>query len=104
MKYLKFLGLFVVLFLALALNLPDNFVARLGFDVNYLLAAGAALLISWASLRHNALMVGIIVLLVIGANVPEETAASLGYDRDIVLAALFGVILLPLIRNFLDLD
>lgn len=93
-----------MLFVALALNLPDNFVARLGFESNYLLLAGAALLISWTVQNHNVFMTIVIVLLVVGANVPKEMAASIGYDRDILFAVLLAVMILPSIRHFLDLE
>ncbi len=104
MKYVKFFALFLVIFLGIALNLPDGAVARLGFEANYMIAAGVALLITWLSTHHNVFVVSVIVILVAAANVPEETAHSIGYDRDIVLAALVAVIVLPTILKMLDMD
>lgn len=104
MNYVKFIVLFLLLFLGIVLNMEHSFISRLGFEMNYLVAAGVSFLISWLALNHHVFVVAVLVIMATAANLPEATAAGLGYDRDIMLAALIAVILLPLIIKFFDLD
>ncbi len=88
----------------MALNMSDSFIARLGFEVNYLLIAGVSLLIAWLTMKQHILIVIVVLVLALSTGVPEETAANFGYDRDVMLAALVALIMLPAIRDFFDLE
>ncbi len=104
MKYLKLTGLFIVLFITIALNISDNFVVRLGFEPNYLLVAGVSLLIASLTMNQHILIIIVVLVLTLSTSVSEETAASFGYDRDVMLAALVAVVMLPILREFFDLE
>jgi len=88
----------------MALNVSDSFIVRLGFEANYLLVAGVSLLIAWLTMSQHILIVIMVLILALSTGVPEETAANLGYDRDMMLAALVAIIMLPIIRDFFDLE
>ncbi|VAW84193.1 hypothetical protein MNBD_GAMMA18-1924 [hydrothermal vent metagenome] len=88
----------------MALNMSDSFIVRLGFEANYLLVAGVSLLIASLAMNQHILIVVVVLVLALGAGVPEGTAENIGYDRDVILAALVAVIVLPLIRDFFDLE
>ena len=84
--------------------MPDSFIVRLGFEANYLLVAGVSLLIAWLTMNQHLLIVIVVLVLALSTGVPEETATNLGYDRDVMLAALVAVVMLPIIRDFFDLE
>lgn len=88
----------------MALNVSDSFIVRLGFEANYLLVAGVSLLIAWLTMNQNILIILVVLVLALSTGVPEETAASFGYDRDVMLAALVAIIMLPIVRDFFDLE
>lgn len=88
----------------MALNMSDSFIIRLGFEANYLLVAGVSLLIAWLTMNQHLLIVIVVLVLTLSTGVPEETATNLGYDRDVMLAALVAVVMLPIIRDFFDLE
>ncbi len=88
----------------MALNMSDSFIVRLGFEPNYLLVVGVSLLIAWLTMNQNILIIVVVLILALSTCVPEETAASFGYDRDVMLAALVAVIMLPIVREFFDLE
>ncbi len=88
----------------MALNISDSFIMRLGFEANYLLVAGVSLLVAWLTMNQHLLIVIVVLILALSTGVPEETATNLGYDRDVMLAALVAVVMLPIIRDFFDLE
>jgi len=101
---MKLLGLFLILFISIAANLPDSMIARVGVEANYLLAALVAVVITWMAARQNVAVLILIGVLAVGANLPEQTASQLGIERDYLLAILLGIVLLPLVKRLLDLD
>jgi len=88
----------------MALNMSDSFIVRLGFEANYLLVVGVSLLIAWLTMNQHLLIVIVVLILALSTAVPEETAVNLGYDRDVMLAALVAIVMLPIIRDFFDLE
>ncbi|MCF6217300.1 MAG: hypothetical protein L3J62_05635 [Gammaproteobacteria bacterium] len=104
MKYLKLTGLFIVLFLVMALDMSNSFIGRLGFEANYLATAAAALLIAWLTMNHSIVIMLLVVILATAASLSGEAAASIGYDRDIVLALLIAIIVAPMLRKLLDME
>ncbi len=104
MKYLKLTGLFIVLFLVMALDVSNGFMARLGFEADYLATAVAALLIAWLTMNHSIVIMLLVVILATAASLSDEAAASIGYDRDMVLALLVAILVAPKLRKLLDLE
>ncbi len=93
---IKFLLLFLVLFMTVSINLPGGMIARIGLDPGYLLAALVAIAVAGMVIHRHILLVLLVVLLTIGANLPEGASASLGIDRDYLIATLVGIVVLPL--------
>lgn len=94
---MKFLALFLVLFISIAVNLPHGYLAMLGMDPNILMAALVAIVIAGLSVRRRLFFVVLVVIMSIGANLPESTIARLGVDREVLLAGLIAVVLIPYI-------
>ncbi len=104
MKYLKLTGLFIVLFLVMALDVSNSFMVRLGFEPNYLTTAAVALLIAWLTMNLHIAIMLLVVILTTATSLSDEAAASIGYDHDIVLALLVAIILAPMLRKLLDME
>ena len=99
----KFILFFLIIFLSIAINLPDSMIARLGLDANYLLAALASIVITGLILYRRMLLVLLVLSCTIGANLPERVIDSIGLDRDILFATLIALILAPFIAGKVEL-
>jgi len=88
--------------LVLGSNLPDNIVARLGFDSGYFLAALTAWVIT-ALIAHRGLaLIVLVIFMAIGANLPLETAEHLHLNRDVLFAGLVAIIVMPFVARYID--
>ena len=99
----KFVLFFLIIFLALAVNLPDGMLARIGLDANYLLAGLVAVALAGLLVHRRMLMVLLVVLCTIGANLPEDITEYLGLDRDILFATLIALVLIPFIAGKIEI-
>ena len=99
----KYLLFFLIIFLSLAVNLPDSMIARLGFDAGYLLAALVAMALAGLLVHRRMLLVLLILACTIGANLPEEMSDYLGLDRDILFATLLALVIVPFIAGKVDI-
>lgn len=95
----KFILFSLIIFMSIAVNLPDSMIARLGFDANYLLAALVAMTIAALSIHRRMLLVLLLVACSIGANLPQETATYLGLDRDVLFATLIALVVVPFLTG-----
>lgn len=92
---LKFFLFALIIFLSIAINLPDSMIARLGLDANYLFAALTAIVIAGLSAHRSMLLVILILVCTIGANLPETVTEHMGLDRDILFATLVALVIVP---------
>ena len=96
---IRFGLIFLTLTLTIGVNLPEGFLARLGFDANILMASLLAFAITGLVYHRHIALVVLVVLMVVGANLPAEKIAAVGYESDYLLAALVAIVLMPLIRG-----
>jgi len=89
----------LVIFMSIAINLPDSMIARLGLDANYLLAALVAMVIAALSVHRSMLLILLILACAIGANISADVAEYIGVDRDILLATLISLVVVPFIAG-----
>ena len=99
---MRFILVFLVLFMSIGVNLPEGIIARMGFEPNYLKAALAAWVITGLTVCHRLALIVLVTLLCIGANLPADWAAQLHINRDALLATLVAIVLTPLFRHHLE--
>jgi len=99
----KFLLFFLIIFLSIAINLPDSMIARLGVDANYLFAALASIVITGLIVHRRMLLVLLVLACTIGANLPENVIGYIGLDRDILFATLIALIVIPFIAGKIEI-
>lgn len=101
---MRFLALALVLFMALGANMPENMIARVGIEPNFLLAGLMAVAISGMVAHRHILLVILVIVTCVGANLSAEYAQQLGINRDYLMATLVAVVLLPVILKLFDWD
>lgn len=101
-KWVKWIAVFVVVLLAITINVPDNILARYGVDAGYLALALAAIALTGMIAYRKIGLVFLMILLLVGANLPESAAASLNIDRDWLLAALIALVIIPVVQYHLE--
>lgn len=94
---MKFIALFLVLFISIAINLPSGYLAVLGMDTGVLMAALVAIVLTGLTVHRKMFFVVLVVVMSIGANLPESTIQRLGMDREVLLAGLIAMVLIPYI-------
>ena len=99
----KFSLFFLIIFLSIAINLPDSMIARLGLDANYLLAALASVAITGLIVHRRMLLVLLVLACTIGANLPESVVDYVGLDRDILFATLIALIIVPFVAGKVEI-
>jgi len=99
----KFILFFLIIFLSIAINMPDSMITRLGFDANYLFAALAAVAITGLIVHRRILLVVLVILSTIGANLPVGVADRLGLDRDMLLATLIALVVIPYVAGKVEM-
>ena len=99
----KFLLFFLIIFMSIAINMPDGMITRMGFDANYLFAALAAVAITGLIVHRRIMLVVLVILSTIGANLPVGLADQLGLDRDIMLATLIALIVIPYVAGKVEM-
>lgn len=99
---MKFLLIFLVVLMSIAINLSDSMIARIGVDPDYLLLTLLALVITGMVAHQRLALVVLVVFMCIGANLPADFAQSLGIDRDLMTAGLVAVVVTPYIIRWLE--
>ena len=99
---MKFVLVFLVLFMVIAANMDDGMIAALGFDPDILKVALATWIVTGLIIYHNLALIELTVLLCIGVNLPQETLDSLGIDRQILMATLIVFVLTPKLKGMLE--
>ncbi|GMR21006.1 MAG: hypothetical protein BMS9Abin36_1604 [Gammaproteobacteria bacterium] len=92
---MKLLLLFLVLFMSIAVNLPDSYIARLGIEPDYIIAALAAIVVAGLVVHRKLLLIVLVVALSIGTNMPEPFMTSIGVGRDYLFATLIAIVIVP---------
>ena len=99
---MKFVFIFLVLFMTIGVNLPDGMLGRIGIDPSYLVVALAALVVTGLiAHRHLALAI-LVALMCIGANLPADYAANVGINRDILTAGLISLLVTPYVIHWFE--
>ena len=97
---MKFVALFLVIFMSVIINLPDGYLVRLGIDANIMMAALAAIVIAGLTMHRRLALIVLVVLLSVGANLPESATEVIGVNRDFLLAGLIALLLVPFFARF----
>ena len=93
---MKSILIFIVLFLTVAINLPEGMLNQFGYDVDILVAALAAVVMT-GFLKHRQLFLIILVMAcAMAVNIPEETIRGFGMDPDYILGVLAALVVLPI--------
>lgn len=95
----RFLLVFLVLVMAIGVNMPENMISRLGVNSNYLLVALVAVAITALIVHRRIVLIITVVMLAIGANIPEAYIAQFGIDRDYLIAGLVALVIAPLVYD-----
>jgi len=94
--------IFLVLMIAIAINLEDNMIARLGFQPTFLIITLVAVVITGLVMHRNLALVVLVLFLSVGANMPAGFMLNLGIDRDILTGILGAIIVVPFIAKIFD--
>lgn len=81
--------------MSIVINLPDSYIARLGIEPNYMIAALAAIVIAGLMVHRRLLLIVLVVGLSIGTNMPETYMSSIGVSRDYLFATLVAIVIIP---------
>ncbi|MBI2969587.1 MAG: hypothetical protein HYY36_02460 [Gammaproteobacteria bacterium] len=95
----KFLAIFLVLMIVVAINLPHGVMTEIGVSPNILLGALAAFIIAGLISNEHLGIIVLVILAAVAANVPPEMAESIGYDREIMIVVLIGLVILPFVAK-----
>ncbi len=81
--------------MSIAINLPDSYIARVGIEPDYIMAALAAIVIAGLIVHRKLLLIVLVVALSIGTNMPESFMVSIGVGRDYLFATLIAIVVIP---------
>lgn len=99
---LRYLLVFVPLFVAMAANNDNNMLTQLGLGDGAVLAAAVAAFLALLIFEYKTIFLVLTVLVAVAANLPPEAAIDFGFERDYALAALLSILLSPRIVDQLD--
>ena len=99
---MKWALVFLVVALAVGVNMPDNILARYGFESSALTVALAAVALTGMIAYRKLSLVIFMILLVVGANLPERAMFGYSIDRDVLLATLIALIVIPFVQRQLE--
>lgn len=102
MDKLKWVVVFIVIALAIAVNAPDSMLARYGVDANILTIAISAMALTGVVMFRSIPLTVAMIVLVIGANLPEAVAESYNINREWMLAALIALVIIPFVQGHLE--
>ncbi len=90
---LKFALVFFMILMTTATNLPDNMIARLGFDADVMLGTLAAVVITGLIHYRRLLFIVLVFFMSLAANMPADFLLNFGLDRDILTIGLVALVL-----------
>ena len=94
---MKFVLVFLILFMTAAVNLPDGMLQGLGMDPKYLMAALGAWVLA-GLFTHTRLLLTVMILgLALLVNLSPESLENMGIERNYLLITLLCVAILPLV-------
>lgn len=99
---MRFLLIFLVLFMVTASNLDEGMVASLGMDPDIIKVALLAFVLTGLTLYHNLALMVLVIALAVMANLPQEVLEGWGVDRTVVIATLVVMVLAPRVQQWLD--
>ena len=99
---MKFILIFLVMFMVIAANMEHGMIAALGLDPDILKVALIAWIITGLSLYRRLALIVLTLILCVGANMPQQTLDSWGVDRFVLMATLIVFVLVPKIKQMLD--
>lgn len=102
MDKLKWVGIFLVVVLAVAINAPDSMLTRYSIDANILTIALSAVLLTGVFMFRSIPLIMVMIVLVIGANLPESIAESYNINREWMLAALIALVIIPFVQGHIE--
>ena len=98
---MKFLFVALMLFMTIAINLPDGMIARLGVEPDYMMAAIVANIMAGFMVYRQLAAITFVCLLSLAANMPEGFLPFIEYERDYMTTALGLLVFSPSIyRQF----
>lgn len=99
---LKWIAVFMVILLAVGINMPDNMLARYGVNANFLTIALAAIALTGMIAYRRIGLIFVMMLCLVGANLPEAVAADLNINRDYLLATLIALVIIPFVQRHIE--
>jgi len=93
---MKFILVFFILFLTIAINLPSSVISRLGFEANYLLAALVAVVVAGLVQHKQLFLIVLVVLCSVMANLPKELMVTWNINPDYFFAILIALVVTPI--------
>ena len=99
---MKFVLVFLVIFMTIAVNLPDDMIRGIGIDPKYLLAALATWVFAGLLSNTKMMLVVMVFLVALLANLPQESLDNMGIDRLYLLITLMLIAIAPLFMKTPD--
>jgi hypothetical protein len=96
------ISVFIVFAAALAMNLEDNVVARLGMEGNYALMLTMAIIFTLLIIGRNIFVVATVVGLCLLANMPADFTLNFGFDRDLYAGIMVALLFQPVLARVLE--
>ena len=99
---MKFLLVFLVMFMVIAVNLEDGMLSAIGLDADIMKGALAAWIITGLTIYHRLALVVITLVLCTGANLPQQTLDAWGLDRTVLITTLIVFVMTPKLKQWLE--
>lgn len=98
---MKFVLVFLIMFLTIAINLPDDMIRGIGLDPKYLMAALGAWVLAGLMSNTKMFLFVIVLGMALMINLPQESLNNMGINRDYLIIALLCTVLAPvLLKRF----
>lgn len=95
-------AVFLFITVAMAMNLDDNLMARLGMAGNYGLILTASILFTLFLIGRNIWLVAGVVVLCLVTNMPADFSLNFGYDRDYYAGIMLALLFQPLMARAIE--
>ena len=92
---MKSIFIFIVLFLTVAVNLPEGMLKQFGYDADILVAALVAVVFTGLLQHRQVFLIVLVMICALAVNVPEEMIREYGMNPDYILGVLVALIVLP---------
>jgi hypothetical protein len=95
-------AVFFIVAIAMAMNLDDNLMARLGLAGNYGLILTASIVVTLFLIGRNIWMVAGVLVLCLVTNMPADFSLNFGYDRDLYAGLMLAMLFQPLLARAIE--